>query len=129
MDGTVPMVKFDNELGLVFGFAIICLDDGKPYYDLQDEHIPESVMLKSATDFMENSRVAKEMHTGADVGTVVFAFPLTTEIANAMGILTPKTGLLIAMRPNKDVLSKFKNKKLTGFSIGGLKEVEYEENN
>ncbi len=123
---SIELIKVDEELGLVFGFAMVCLEDGKPYYDLQNEHIPERVMLKSATDFMENSRVAKEMHTGANVGTVVFAFPLTTEIADAMGILVPKTGLLVAMRPNKDVLSKFRNKELTGFSIGGLKEVEYE---
>lgn len=129
MKTELKMVKFDNELGLVFGFAIVCLEDDKPYYDLQDEHIPENVMLKSATDFMENSRIAKEMHSGHDVGTVVFAFPLTTEIANAMGILTSKTGLMVAMRPNKDVLHKFKNKELTGFSIGGLKEVELEKNN
>jgi len=123
------MIKFNDELGLVFGFAIVCLEDDKPYYDLQNEHIPENVMLKSATNFMENSRVAKEMHSGDDIGTVVFAFPLTTEIANALGILTTKTGLLVAMRPNEGVLSKFKNKELTGFSIGGLKEVEYEEEN
>ncbi len=111
----------NEELGLVFGFAIICLENGKPYYDRQDEHVPEDVMLKAATDFMINSRVAKEMHDGDNIGTVVFAFPLTTEVAGAMGISTKKTGLIVAMRPSEDVLKKFKSGELTGFSVGGFK--------
>jgi hypothetical protein len=113
------VVKVDSALGLVFGFAIVSTADGQPYYDVQGDHIPEDAMLKAATDFMENSRIAKEMHQGDAKGSVVFAFPLTAEIAKSLGITTQKTGLLIAMKPTPEVLAKFKDGSYTGFSIGG----------
>ena len=115
------VVKVDEALGLVFGFAIVSKQDGEDYYDLQDDHIPEDAMLKAATDFMENSRVAKEMHAGDEAGTIVFAFPLTTDIAKALDIVTKRTGLLIAMRPADGMLAKFKSGEFTGFSIGGYR--------
>lgn len=113
------VVKVDETHGLVLGFAIVCKKDGVDYFDLQDDHIPEDSMLAAAVDFMANSRVAKEMHRGDSVGSVLFAFPLTTDIAKAFGIETKTTGLMIAMKPTPDVLGKFKDGSLTGFSIGG----------
>lgn len=114
------VVKVDASLGLVMGHAIVCLEDGEPYYDLQGDHIPEDAMLKAALDFMEHSQVAKEMHEGDQAGTVVFAWPMTTDIAKAFGILTHKTGLMIAIRPSDSaMLEKFQLGELTGFSIGG----------
>lgn len=116
----VEVTKVDDELGLVFGFAIVCKEGGKPYYDLHDDHIPEEEMMKAALDFMENSQIAKEMHDGDQVGTVVFAWPMTTAVAKAFGIRTKKTGLMIAMKPSEEVLEKFKDGTYTGFSIGGV---------
>lgn len=113
------MLKVDSNLGLVFGFAIVSTLDGEPYFDKQGDHIPEEAMLKAATDFMENSRVAKEMHAGEPVGSIVFAYPLTKEIAKALDIETKQTGLLIAMKLNEEGLAKFKDGTYTGFSIGG----------
>ena len=124
------VVKVDESLGLVMGFAIVCTEDGEPYFDLQDDHVPESTMLKSALDFMRNSQVAKEMHTGEQAGTVVFAWPMTADIAKAFGILTRKTGLMIAMAPDDmGMLEKFQIGELTGFSIGGerLKDEEVDD--
>lgn len=112
-------LKSDDSLGLAFGWGIICTDKGEPYYDLQEDHIPEDVMLKALTDFMLHSRVAKEMHDGEQIGSVVFAFPLTKELADAYGITCEKTGMMVAMRPTADVLAKFKSGEYTGFSIGG----------
>ena len=118
--------KVDDDLGLVFGWAIICKQNGEEYFDLQDDAIPESAMLEAATDFMVNSRMAKDMHKAGDEGilpgSVVFAFPLTTEVAKAFNIQTEKTGLLIAMKPeSNDILQKFKSGEYTGFSIGGFR--------
>lgn len=115
------VLKADAGLGLVLGHAIVCKENGEDYYDLQGDHIPEDAMLKAALDFMENSQVAKEMHAGEQTGTVVFAWPMTTEIAKAFGIETKKTGLMIAVRPNEEMLAKFKSGEFTGFSIGGLR--------
>jgi hypothetical protein len=113
------VIKVDKQLGLVFGFAIVSKQDGADYFDLQGDHIPEGAMLEAATDFMLHSRMAKEMHRGSEKGTVVFAFPLTTEIAKALDIATKTTGLLIAMKPTAEVLGKFADGTYTGFSIGG----------
>lgn len=113
------VVKVDSDLGLVFGFAIVCKREGERYFDLQGDHITEAAMLKAAADFMVNSRISKDMHEGEADGTVVFAFPMTSDIAKALDIETRQTGLLIAMKPSADVLAKFKNKTYTGFSIGG----------
>ena len=119
------VVKVDDELGLVFGYGMICTKNGEDYFDLQDDNIPESVMLKSSLDFMENSQVAREMHGKTlegqrkQAGTVVFAFPLTADIAKALDIETSTTGLLIAVKPDAAMLAKFKSGELTGFSIGG----------
>lgn len=113
------LVKVDSNLGLVFGFAVVSTLDGEPYFDKQGDHIPEDAMLKAAAEFMENSRIAKEMHAGDQQGSVVFAFPLTKDIADSLGIVTKTTGLLIAMKPSAEVLGKFKDGTYTGFSIGG----------
>lgn len=120
------LVKVDESLGLVFGFAIVSKKDGEDYFDLQGDNIPEDAMLKASLDFMENSRVAKEMHTGDEAGSVVFAFPLTSDIASALEITTKQTGLLIAMRPAEGMLAKFKSGEFTGFSIGGYRLVDEE---
>ena len=122
-DGATDIVKcsvakVDSELGLVFGFAIVCKRDGQDYFDLQGDHIPEAAMLKAAADFMLHSRVSGDMHERSD-GTVVFAFPLTTDIAEALDLSTKQTGLLIAIKPSSDVLGKFRSGEYTGFSIGG----------
>jgi len=111
--------KVDESLGLVMGFGIVCTENGEPYFDLQGDHIPEGAMLKASLDFMENSQVAKEMHTGEQTGTIVFAWPMTADIAKAFGIETGRTGLMIAIKPSPDMLQKFKDGTLTGFSIGG----------
>lgn len=114
------VVKVDDSLGLVFGWAIVCKKDGEPYFDLQGDYIPEESMLKATADFMVKSRVNKEMHTGSQQGTVVFSFPLTTDIAKAMGIASDQTGWMVAVKPdNAEALAKFKDGTYTGFSIGG----------
>lgn len=113
--------KFDDELGLVMGYIIVCKKGGEDYFDLHGDHITEEAMLKAATDFMENSRTAKEMHSGGTRGTIVFAWPMTTDIAKAFNIETDTTGLMIAMRPDEEMLAKFKSGELTGFSIGGYR--------
>lgn len=113
--------KVDESLGLVFGWAIVSKQNGEDYWDLQKEHIPEAAMLEAATDFMINSRASKDMHKGKSIGNVVFAFPLTTEIAKSLNIETKQTGLLIAIKPDSDdILQKYKTGEYSGFSIGGF---------
>lgn len=121
---TCDIVKTDSELGLVFGFAMVCSKNGEPYIDSQDDFIPERAMLNASLKFMGSTpRTSGDMHNKAD-GKVVFAFPLTAEIAKALDIETQTTGLLIAMKPSAEVLNKFKSGEYTGFSIGGIRRVD-----
>lgn len=114
------VAKVDRSLGLVLGWAIVSKVDGQPYFDLQGDHIPEDVMLEASTDFMENSRAAKAMHAGPDRGSILFAFPMTEEIAKAFNFDTHgKYGLMVAAKFDGDVLAKFDDGTYTGFSIGG----------
>lgn len=114
------VMKADDKLGLVFGWAIVSKNNNSDYYDSQGDHIPEDSMLKAAADFMSSKRDMKIMHKGKAQGTVLFAFPLTSDIAKSMGITTNKTGLMIAVKPDsQDTLDKFVSGEYTGFSIGG----------
>ena len=120
------VLKVDDELGLVFGWAIVCKRDGADYWDLQNDHIPEDSMLSASLDFALSGAYAKEMHAGDVNGSVAFLFPMTAEIAKAFSIETTTTGLMIAMRPGTpDMLAKFRPGPngeppvYTGFSIGG----------
>lgn len=124
------IVKVDETHGIVFGWAIVCKIDGEDYYDLNvdrhtgkrvPEHVPEDAMLKATVDFMMGPRAGNEMHSGPDKGTFVFAWPMTSEIAKAMGITTEKTGLMVAYKPPADVLGKFVDGTYTGFSIEGAR--------
>jgi len=124
------LCKVDDSLGLVLGWGIVCKINGEDYYDLGSpgkhppDHITEEAMLEATTDFMKNSRIVKDMHikgeAGVLPGSVVFSFPLTTEIAKAFNIQTEKTGWLVGVMPEDEkVLAKFKDGTYTGFSIGG----------
>lgn len=125
MHAKVLKVQGDGDLGLVLGWAIICEEDGVPYFDTQDDHIPEASMLKAATDFAMNSRVLGDMHRSAEGGSVVHTWPMTKDIAEAFGITTKTTGLMIAVKPaTSEMLEKFRSGEYTGFSIGGRRLVD-----
>ena len=122
---SAEVIKVDSSLGLVFGWAIVCKDGGKDYIDVQNDHIPESAMLVAGADFMKNSRRGGEMHQRLDAGDILFAFPMTTEIAKAFNFDTHgKTGLIIGAKPDATQLAKFVSGELTGFSIGGIREED-----
>ena len=122
---TADVCKVDEKLGLVFGYAMVCKVDGECYFDTQGHHIPEDTMLRVLSKFMQSDHVvAKEMHSGDQVGTYVFAFPMTSEIAKSLEIEVKRTGALVAMKPdNQSTLAKFASGEFTGFSIGGINPV------
>lgn len=133
------VLSVDEEQGVVIGWAIVCTQDGEPYYDLNvdvdgvhkgkavPEHITEDCMFKAAAEAVSEGLLAgNEMHSGPDSGHYVFLLPLTTEIAKALDITTKRTGLIVGYKPEPDVLAKFKNGTYTGFSIEGER-VEYKE--
>ena len=115
------VAKVDTSLGLVMGWAIICKEDGVPYFDTQEDHVPESSMMEAAADFAKSGAMACEQHTREDAGTYLFMWPMTTDVAKAFGIETKKTGLMVALKPDAEMLAKYESGELTGFSIGGTR--------
>lgn len=114
------VTKVDDDLGVVFGWAIVSTVKGDPYFDVQGDYIPDGSMLKATTDFMEDGRVGKDMHAGDQVGVIVHSMPLTKEIAKAFGITCEKTGWMVGYKPfDRALLEKFRSGEYTGFSIGG----------
>jgi hypothetical protein len=128
---SAQVFKVDKSLGLVFGWAVVCKINGEDYYDLNvdragphagervPEHIPEDAMTKAALGLMEVGAPGNDMHAGPDKGYYPFVFPLTTDIAKAMGIETNQTGLMVGFKPPADLLAKYLDGTYTGFSIEG----------
>jgi hypothetical protein len=122
----VSFIKVEESLGLILGFAIVCEENGEPYFDVQGDHIPPDAMLKASADFMEHSQLGGIMHRrdedGEPVpgGKVVFAWPMTAEIAASLDMTTKRTGLLVGIKPSEpEDLEKARRGEFRGFSIGG----------
>lgn len=131
---TTDILKVDDALGVVFGYAIVCREldasgNWVDHYDTQGHHIPESEMLKASIEFAQQTALSKaaskDMHAGDDIQEVVQMFPVTEELAKALGWTIQKTGLVIALKPTSDVLALYKADPAsapdfrTGFSMGG----------
>lgn len=125
---TTDLLKVDESLGVVFGYAIVCREmdaagNWTDHYDTQGHHIPENEMLKAAVDFAQQQAVqkaaSKDMHEGDDIQEVVLMLPVTEELAKALDWDIKKTGLVIGLKPTPEVLEMYKKGERTGFSIGG----------
>lgn len=124
------ILKVSDELGLVFGWAMIATDqtidgDDKRYFDKHGDHIPMNAQINAMCKFMMDARVGKGMHQGDDIADVLFAMPIDQDFLDGFGlqfsdIAKAKEGMAIAWKPrNRADLEKFKSGEWTGFSIGG----------
>ena len=114
------ILKTDDEQRLVYGWASVITEDGKPLVDRQGDVIEADTMVKAVNKFMEHIRVGKMMHKGDQVGQVVHSMPLTKEIGEALGISSSREGWIVALKVFDDeVWSLVKSGQLTAFSIGG----------
>ena len=120
----VQILKVDEDLGLVFGFAEITEQDGEEYFDLGGDARTEKALLGAWTEFFKNGQVLGDMHTSADSGDVIFAFPMTRAIAKQLDFQGTTYGMLVGIQPSADGLEKFKSGEYTGFSIGGTRVAE-----
>jgi len=121
---TAKFVKSSDDLGLAFFWAFTTTNtDGSAHYDLQGDNIGED-FIKAAMEFMTaEGGAVDEMHDGVPTGArVVFAMPMTPDIAKAYGLITKQSGLMIAIKPTADQLAKLKDGTYTGVSIAGLGE-------
>jgi len=117
--GEARLVKVEEELGLVFCWAFTSKIDGADYFDLHNDNIDQD-FIKACADFMSGARAVDEMHDSNATGQVVFAMPMTPEIAKAYGVTTDTIGLMVALKPSAAALEKFKSGEYTGVSIAGM---------
>lgn len=128
LTSTTDILKVDESLGIVFGYAIVCREKNEAgewvdHFDTQGHHIPEDEMLKASVEFAQqaamNKRASKDMHEGDDIQEVVQMIAVTEELAKALDWDIKKTGLVIALKPTPEVLEMYKSGERTGFSMGG----------
>lgn len=114
------VLKYDDEQMIVYGWASVITVKGVPVVDRQGHIIKAHTLERAVTKFMEHVRVGKEMHSGEQVGQIIHSWPVTAEIAKAVGIECDREGWLIAYRVFKrDVWEKVKSGEYPAFSIGG----------
>jgi cation transport regulator len=116
---SVEVTGVDESLGIVFGWGMVTEVNDQPYYDLDNQHIPDDLMVKSTSDFMVSARVSNDMHTPVDIGMVVHSFPLSKDIAVSMGVSSVIKGWMVGVKPTPAILAKFISGEYTGFSIEG----------
>lgn len=126
-DVLVRIIKAEAELPLVYGWGSVCkVRDASgqlaDYWDTDNECFPEDVTEMAWRDFMKNARHMDVMHDEKTMGRVVYAMPMTEDIAKAYGILDSlkQTGVMVGVEvTDPEVLGKFRSGEYTGFSIGG----------
>lgn len=122
---TSKVCKVDGSRRLVFGWAQVCTKNGEDYYDTDNQCFPEDVTLGDVdsgwVNFMRQSRIHKAMHSGQEVGDVVFAFPAFDDIMKSLGFEPAnQTGIITGVYvSDDDILAKFHKGEYTGFSVGG----------
>lgn len=116
----------DEEKRLVFGWASISEQDGKPYFDSEDESIESQDLEDCAYDYMKKSRVASINHYGMKIGTVVESMVFTKAKQEALGVDLGKIGWFIGMHiEDDDVWDLVKSGHVKSFSIGGTAKRRY----
>lgn len=117
---TVPIVKSDEELRVVYGWASVIEQNGETVIDRQGDSIAPQTLVKAAHAFMQESRRSKEMHRGTSIGEVVESIVLTKDVQKTLGVTLDKVGWYIAIKiNNEDVWNKIQTGAYRAFSIGG----------
>lgn len=112
--------KQDATGRFVRGWASVISDNGEVLTDHQGDIIEMTELRKAAHDFITNARVAKAMHKGDGVGTVVESVIIDDDFAKALGINDGRRGWWIGMEiHDPKIREQVRKGKLRAFSIGG----------
>lgn len=118
-------IKADDDQRIVWGWASVIEEGGKPVFDTQGDVITEADLMDAAHGFMVEARKGGILHERRDgaaikVGEVVESMLMTRDRQAALGIDLGKSGWLIAMKVHDDaVWGAIKEGVLKAFSIGG----------
>ena len=122
----VRIAKVDDGLQVVWGYASVIEEQGKPVIDAQGDLIESDELVKAAHDFVSSSRTGGLMHIkdqsgkAIQVGEVVESIVLTKDLQSALGIDLGRVGWFVGMHvPDPAIWSRIKSGELQAFSIGG----------
>lgn len=122
----VPIVKRDDELRTVYGWASVIAESGNVVTDHQGDRIGETELVKAAHEFVAASRHGGLLHAADDQGAafkggeVVESLVLTPDVQKALGVDLGKVGWFIGYRvADPDAWDLVKAGTLRSFSIGG----------
>lgn len=117
---TQQVIKVDEEQKIIYGWASVTTVDGEHIVDRQGDVIKTDTLHKAVNEFMEGFRVGKLMHEGEQVGQILHSFPVSKDIAEALGIETNMEGWIVGYKVYDDNLwEEVKLGKYAAFSIGG----------
>jgi broad specificity phosphatase PhoE/2'-5' RNA ligase/cation transport regulator ChaB len=128
--------KVDEEKRLVFGWASICMVDGRMITDTQGDQILPSTLEDAAFSFVLDSRKAGEMHeangngTVTGVGQLVESLFVDAQKIDAMvsslqqqgisaSMTMPICGWWVGFRLTPEVFARVKDNTYRAFSVGG----------
>ncbi len=117
------MTAFMGLTRIAYGWACVATQGGRPVIDTTGETIAAADLARAATEFMKSPvPVARVMHNRRrPVGVVVHSFPLTADLAKALGIRCDREGWIVGVKVDDDeVAEAIESGELPGLSIGGV---------
>jgi len=127
-DGTMKILKVDEEQRMVYGWASVISEGGRPHVDSQGDVIMPAELEKATTEFMKDVRKVLGMHRREEDGAVpeqgdgmvVHSLPLTAELAKALGVESDREGWIVGVHvPGDELWAGVKSGEFAAFSIGG----------
>lgn len=114
------VLKVDEEQKILFGWASVTKVDDEYLVDRHGDVIRTETLHKAVNEFMEGVRVGKLMHQGEQIGQIIHSFPVSQDIAKALGLETNKEGWIVGYKVyDEEIWKDVKSGKYGAFSIGG----------
>jgi hypothetical protein len=119
LEPTIPVMKFDEDKRIVYGWASVISKNGQQIEDRQGDVIDVDDLRSAIHDFMKH-RTAGDMHGQMGVGEVVESILLDASVQKSLGIDLGMEGWYVGVHvPNDAVWEKVKSGVYKAFSIGG----------
>ena len=112
---------------ILYGWAACDTVDGEAYVDSEGDHIPGDVLYEAACEYAKYSRVVLYEHSGEPIGHALHTMPLVADLANDLGIQSPKTGLLVGSEVDEMAGELYDKGLIAGYSINGVMRYTGEE--
>lgn len=119
----IALSGIDPKKRMVYGFANVSMNEGKPVVDTQGGYIPLEVMRKSATDFIQKGGRVQLQHEDLSTparGKVVESLVIDDGISKSLGIQDTRHGWYVGVEVTDEATWELaQSGLLSGLSIAG----------